>query len=49
MLCPQCQKPLLTPDLLGFWPGVQWVHICDVPASANDEKEATNGDTPSNT
>lgn len=49
MLCPHCNKPLFTPDLLGFWPGVQWIHVCDLVPAANDEKEPSNGETPSST
>jgi hypothetical protein len=39
MQCPHCGKPLLTPDQIGFMPGVKWVHICDIPKPANDESK----------
>lgn len=38
MKCPHCGKSLLPPNLLGFSPEFRWVHICDVPTTANEEK-----------
>ena len=37
MKCPNCGKTLLPGSLLGFAPGFQWVHICDLPTPANEE------------
>lgn len=45
MKCSHCGKSLLPPQLLGFSPEFKWLHICDVPATANEEKYATSPST----
>ena len=45
MKCPHCQKTLLPLAALGFSPAFKWIHICDLPASANEEKYETSPST----